>query len=121
MPIRLNNKFSPNTHKRKDTLAKLKQLSYNKNFKDEIIGKDSVTMPVFCMGNYTILLGFTENGEFQEWLDKKNVTTPTADVLRPESSLVDLVLKAVNMFPDSEALLARLVDRLTDILKNKKS
>lgn len=121
MTIRLNNRFSPNTHKKTDTLKKLKNQTYNKNFKLDIINKESENIPLLYIGPYTLLLGNLENGEFKEWVNKKHVSTPTANVLRPEIAITDFILKATNLFPNPETLLDRLIRRLLEIRKTNKT
>lgn len=121
MAIRLTNRFNPDAHKKTDTLKKLKEEPYNKIFKEEILPKTSAMFPLLGLANYTLLLGYVENGDFKEWIDKRSLATISADVLRPEAALIDLILKAVNMFPNPDVLMDRLIDRLIDIKTNKSS
>ena len=121
MPLRLNNKFIPDAHKKKDIIAKLTNQNFNNSYQQDILPKDSSIIPLIGLTNYSILLGYLENGEFQEWLDKRHVATMTADALHPETMLVDIILRAINMFPKPDILFDRLLDRLLDIRKTPKS
>lgn len=121
MAFKLNNRFSPNTHEKKEILTKLSQESYVTSYKNEILPRATEIIPLLAIANCTILLGYIKNGEFSEWLDKRHIVNMTADVLRPETALVAIILKAVNMFPKPAALLDRLIERLIDIRKKQDS
>lgn len=121
MPIRLNNRFSPNAHKKKDILNKLKAQRYNRDHKENLLPKDNPIFPLLCISSYSVLLGYVENGDFQEWVEKRHVAVPAVDVLKPENCIVQIILKAVNLFPNPEAILDRLIRRLIAIRKNNKT
>lgn len=119
MIIRLNNRFFPDTHEKKDLLNQLATLPYSKEIKDKVLNPEEECLPLLALGPYSVLLGYVQSGEFKEWLEKRHVAAITADVLRPESAIVDLVLKCVNMYPKPDVLLRRLIKKLTQIEKSK--
>lgn len=118
MTLRLNNRFFPNTHVKKETVAELKQLSYDSDFKNPICDITG-TFPVLTLCSYTLLLGYIKDNEFQGWLDKRHISGLQTNPVRPESVLTSLVLKAVNMFPNPDALLERVINRLQQVKSSK--
>lgn len=117
MPIRLNNRFAPNGHKRSDVSRQIKMLPYSSDGHKPILEEENSTRPILALTSYSVLLGYIENGDFQEWLDKRHLATISANAEYPEQPFIELILRAVNMFPNPEALLTRVIGRLENIAK----
>lgn len=120
MPIRLKNRFFPETHQTTDALVKIKNQSYESEFNKPILPKDTAVVPILALADYSILLGYLEDGEFAGWIEKKQRAELRANPSYPEAPIIELILNSVNVYPDPKTILDRIIKRLIDIQNSKK-
>ena len=120
MSQRLKNRFFPDTHKKKDVINKIKKQEYNDVFTEAILPDNTKSVPLLALSDYSILLGYIEDGNFAGWIDKKQRATLKANPTYPENPIIELILNSVNIYPAPETILDRIIERLIHIRNSKK-
>lgn len=112
MPIKLNNKFNKKNDEEKRLRKLINQNTYVGVSSKPIVDRDRPVLPVLTLSDYTLLLGAIEDGEFSCWIDKISSYGLKSNVLEPELPIVEFLLKAIRMYPNPDALLDRILQKL---------